>query len=89
MTFTVTDQAALGKIFAAAKAGDWQSAYQEVLNAITVQEELVSADGWTSYVDRPATADIEGVWVWVNGAKKVNAGTGTFAEYIRKYTATQ
>jgi hypothetical protein len=38
---------------------------------------------------QPRSGVSEAVWVWITGARKVNADTGAFAAYIRDYTERQ
>jgi hypothetical protein len=37
----------------------------------------------------PTNPDDQAAWIWIGGAKNVNANSGAFASYIRNYTAEQ
>ncbi len=88
MSFTITDQAVLEAIRQAALAGNWQGAYQAVIDQITTKR-FGDNNGGAYSQDVPAAGVDEAVWIWVNGAKNVNSSNGSFATYIREYTKDQ
>ncbi|MDQ0474839.1 beta strand repeat-containing protein, partial [Labrys wisconsinensis] len=78
MTFSITDSFVLEQIRIAGLANNWQSTYELVYEALTNPETG----------ERYETVD-PAVYIWVEGAKKVNGSEGAFAAYIRDYTARQ
>jgi hypothetical protein len=77
MSFTITDQAILQQIYDAFHDQNWSLSYQLDFEALT------DAQGGPKAGVDPA------VYIWIEGARKVNANTGEFADYIRDYTARQ
>lgn len=71
--------------------GAWSEVYEKLYEFITVVDYGAPLPG--SQVPTVTTRPIEGVdhnvWLWVRGARDINAGNGPFAELIREYTAIQ
>jgi hypothetical protein len=80
--FKVTDQSALIAIVNAYNDKNWTQAYSLVLQSLQVFDPVTSSYGRHPDVD-PA------VYLWIEGAQKVNSKTGGFATYIREYTKRQ
>jgi len=71
----------LAEIQAARSAGDWQAAYQAVLDAITV-----TGAGGEIFLEEGVDSS---VYLWVQGAKEINSGSGVYADFIYSYNETQ
>jgi hypothetical protein len=91
--FQITDQATLRTIAqaynTAVQTKNWAPAYQLIVNAMQVERQFLDEFGQpTSLRERNPAVD-PAVYLWVEGALKVNTGDGAFATYIRDYTIRQ
>jgi hypothetical protein len=59
-------------------AASMAAVYQKILDLISVPDGTGPKEG----VD-------PSVWLWVNGAREVNAGSGAYSDFIRTYSAHQ
>ena len=81
---TITDQTTINAIQVAYNNRQWQTAYSLVFDAITTVTTFQD-----TFSQNPGPCVDPAVWLWVAGARKVNANSGAFAGYIRNYTAEQ
>ncbi len=63
-----------------ASKGKFKSVYDLIYDILTI-------DGL--FYDAPVEGLEENVWIWIGGARDVNAGEGFFADFIREYTRAQ
>ncbi|WP_437383493.1 hypothetical protein [Inquilinus limosus] len=79
MTYMISDQATLRAILDAAHNEQWQRAYNLVIQALSNP----------SFPGGPAPGVDLPVYLWLEGAVKINRDDGAFAHYIRTFTARQ
>ncbi len=94
MSFTITDSSAIQALADAYASQNWQETYRIIFEALSDKTQTTEIDPETGVaITSPSYTKKEGVdeavYVWIAGAKNVNANSGQFASYIRGYTAMQ